>query len=149
MEKKYQRKLLSTTNPFQSRIIISVMIPAVIACIMCLSMLCYVYYVAQHLALFSRADASWPDIFMPWFLDVSQFLKMVPGMLLIITGLMLGAAMWSFYFSNKLVGPYIRIIRELDDVVGGKSKKPIILRKDDDMFAELFKRINQLIEKLP
>ena len=149
MKKKCQRKLLNPTNPFQNRIIISVMIPAVIACIMCLAMLCYVYYVAQHLALYSRADASWPDMFMPWFLDVSQFLRMAPGMLLIITGLMLGAAIWSYYFSNQLVGPYNRIIRELDDVVSGKSKKPIILRKDDDMFAELFKRVNQLIEKLP
>ena len=149
MEKKYQRKLVNSTNPFQNRIIISVMVPALVACMMCLIMLAYVYYMAQHLAYYAKTDASWPDMFMPWFLDVSQFLRVVPGLLLIITGSMLGVAVWSFYFSNKLVGPYTRIIRELDDIISGKSKKPITLREGDDMFMELFKRINQLIEKIP
>ena len=74
---------------------------------------------------------------------------MIPSFLFMISFLMLAAIVWSFDFSNKLLGPHDRIVNELDDVLAGKGKKPIVLRRGDDMFMDLVKRINILVEKLP
>ena len=54
--------------------------------------------------------------------------------------------LWSFSVSLNLVGAFERIINELDDVISGKSNKPIHARPTDDLANELLKRINVLIE---
>lgn len=57
------------------------------------------------------------------------------------------AIMMAFVISHHLVGPFGRIVKELDDVIDGKSKRMTITsRPGDDLAADLLKRINILVE---
>ena len=103
----------------------------------------------QRIIFYSHIDFNRPEIYIPWFLDLNRFTSIIPWILLMIGFLMLAAILWAFDFSNKLVGPYERVVREMDEIIAGKSKKEITFRQGDDMFIELFKRVNALIQKLP
>ncbi len=48
--------------------------------------------------------------------------------------------------THTIVGPYDRILREIDDIIEGKKKTPIQLRKGDK-FQSLVDRINKLVDK--
>lgn len=48
--------------------------------------------------------------------------------------------------SHKIVGPFDRIIRELDETLEGKKKNPIVLRKGDK-FLPLVEKINKLLDR--
>ena len=50
--------------------------------------------------------------------------------------------------SLRIVGPFDRIVRELDEHIQDKRKGPIILRKHDK-FEPLVQKINQLLGKIP
>ena len=49
--------------------------------------------------------------------------------------------------THSIVGPFDRIVRELDEHLQGEGKGPIIIRKADK-FSPLVDRINQLLAKL-
>jgi nitrogen fixation/metabolism regulation signal transduction histidine kinase len=49
--------------------------------------------------------------------------------------------------THRIVGPFDRIIRELDECIEGKKHEHIILRKNDK-FNPLVERINKLIDKI-
>ncbi len=49
--------------------------------------------------------------------------------------------------THSIVGPFDRIVRELDEHLEGKGKGPIIIRKTDK-FSPLVDRINKLLAKL-
>ena len=53
----------------------------------------------------------------------------------------------AFRISHKIVGPFDRIIRELDERLRRIKSGPIILRKDDK-FSPLVEKINQILEKI-
>lgn len=53
-----------------------------------------------------------------------------------------------FRFVNRIFGPYNRILRELDQIISGESRRPLRLR-ENDYAKELVDRINKLIENLP
>ena len=63
----------------------------------------------------------------------------------------------AFYFitiraykvSNRLLGCFERILKELDDVAEGKQKKHIHVRPDDELAGDLLKKINAIIDRLP
>ena len=52
----------------------------------------------------------------------------------------------SVKFSSRMVGPYERIIREMDEVIDGGRTAPLKLRKNDDFFKDLVTRVNKLIK---
>ena len=54
---------------------------------------------------------------------------------------------WVNYISNKILGPYERILKEFDSVLSTRNKKILKVREGDEMFAELLKRINILIKQ--
>ncbi len=54
---------------------------------------------------------------------------------------------WAFHVSKNLVGPFVRITRELDEIVNGKAQKKIVARPKDGLANELLKPINLLLEK--
>ena len=56
--------------------------------------------------------------------------------------------LFAYQFVHQFFGALPRIFRELDEKIHGKSKTPILLRKND-YGQELIKKINALIEKLP
>ncbi len=56
------------------------------------------------------------------------------------------ALIWVYVASNRWVGAFERIIREMDGVIAGKSKNHISARKNDVLALDLLKRVNALID---
>ncbi|MFC1508132.1 hypothetical protein ACFL60_00410 [Candidatus Omnitrophota bacterium] len=52
----------------------------------------------------------------------------------------------AYKISHKIVGPFDRIVQNLDDCISGKRKGPITLRKGDK-FQVLVEKINKLLDK--
>ena len=50
-----------------------------------------------------------------------------------------------FILTNNLLGSIGMILRDMDQVIDGKSKKAITARPDDELANDLLKRINVLI----
>lgn len=63
--------------------------------------------------------------------------------------LILIVCFYTYYMTNKMFGPYDRIVRELDNIKNTEQKRMLTVRKGDEMFQELIDRINSLIHKLP
>lgn len=54
---------------------------------------------------------------------------------------------WAHKITHQIVGPFDRILREMDECIVGKKHGPIIVRQRDKM-RPLVDRINQLIAKI-
>lgn len=80
-------------------------------------------------------------------LDWAQIQNTVPVLLAAATVLMLIVVFWTLNVSNQFFGPYERILRELDAVLDGNKTGPITVRKRDEFFSSLLKRVNVLIER--
>ncbi len=63
--------------------------------------------------------------------------------------ILLGGIFWAYTVSQRLVGPFERILGELDDVIANNKKKHIHVRKNDELANEVTKRINAIIDRLP
>ena len=129
---KFKRNLILHLNKYQIRIIYPVLISSLIASVSFLLCLAYIYF-PDNYKLFNNYTFSQLKFFIPWILIMTSML---------VTYLVF----WTYYMSNKLVGPYDRIIRELDEILSGKRKGPIKTRKGDEMFDGILKRINSLIK---
>ncbi len=55
---------------------------------------------------------------------------------------------WAYRISNRLIGPFERVIRELDDVIAQNKKRHVSARPGDELAGELLKRINTLIDRM-
>lgn len=74
---------------------------------------------------------------------------MVLGLGIAFIVILFALIFWAYNISNRILGPYERIIHELDLIISGKGRKLLHVRRNDEMFAELVERINVLItEKL-
>ena len=56
---------------------------------------------------------------------------------------------WGYLVSRDMVGAFVRILRELDEIIEGGERKRITVRQNDDLASELLNRINLLIDNLP
>ena len=77
--------------------------------------------------------------------EIHQFINAV---LLATPVLIIALLVFALKLTHSLVGPYERIIRELDGCLSGKGKKRIHLR-DGDKFDSLVDRINRLLDRIP
>ncbi len=57
--------------------------------------------------------------------------------------------LWAYAVSNNVVGPFDRIIHELDKVIDEGARHPITVRQRDELAQELLKRVNVLVKNLP
>ncbi len=71
---------------------------------------------------------------------ISILLFATPVSILIILAL-------TYKISHKIIGPFDRIVRELDECIEGKKEGPIVIRKDDK-FQPLVEKINKLLDKI-
>ena len=133
MPKKFSRNVIFHLNKYQALIIYPVLISCLVACNFSLLCLAYFYYPENYKIIFNVA-----------LKDLKLY---IPLFLMGISILLLFVVFWTYYVSNKLVGPYQRIIKELDDIIAGKDVRPLSARKGDEMFEELTKRMNVLIER--
>ncbi len=121
VKKPYRRSLLFHINDFQKRLIFPVLLSCLFSQVCITYLYCYSYndqYYFLKMAL-------------PWILISLAFLFII---------------LWTYYVSNKIVGPFERVLWEVDDILAGKGKKKIVARKGDVMFEELVKRINALVD---
>ncbi|MDD5044901.1 MAG: hypothetical protein PHU91_02575 [Candidatus Omnitrophica bacterium] len=73
--------------------------------------------------------------------------KKVVVVLLIATPVIITAILfWAYKISHTIIGPFDRIVRELDERVEGKIIGHILVRKKDK-FWPLVEKINKLIDK--
>lgn len=71
----------------------------------------------------------------------------VTGILLTVMPLVVLVILtFAYKITHRMVGPFDRILRELDECVKGVRQGPIIVRKTDK-FWPLVDKINQLLEK--
>ncbi len=130
MANKFKRKLFCVTNHFQRWFLYPIIISFFIGCAVAWLSLVYFYVMNMptSYAVFER------------------FKQAIPLFLVVFCFLMFCVMLWTCYVSNKIFGPYQRIIRELDEVLQKKRKGPLTVRQGDKMFEELLKRINVLIQ---
>jgi hypothetical protein len=79
--------------------------------------------------------------------DLYYFQKIIPGLLSLVTALMILVVFWALRISGRYFGAYERILKELDEILAGREKKPLKTRHGDVVFEGLLKRINVLIER--
>lgn len=135
MKKHQPRRLLLHTNKYQRRLIIPIISVSLFA--MFLTFLCLEFYLAK----LTNTGVMILNV------DITQLKLLIPASLIGVSATLLFIIFWIFYVSNLMIGPYDRIVRELDEIIEGKRKGPLHLRNKDDMFAGLLRRINILIEK--
>ena len=92
------------------------------------------------------------------YVDFNNFIHSFPCMTIkicILVALPLTAVLillscfYLYHLTNKMFGPYERILQEIDKVVKTGEKKQIFLRKGDEMFQDLVDQLNCLIQRLP
>jgi len=137
---KYKRDILfSVVNKEQERILY----PFYAACLLLL--LCFVMVAGLMMDGFLSGTGKYATLVSVERLSLlNQQILVVGG----IFGLVFCALIyWAFFITNKILGPYERIVRELDLVLSGKKRTAIKVRENGGMFSELLKRVNILISE--
>jgi hypothetical protein len=134
MTRKNNRNILLHINKFQKLIIYPILVFCAIAGLM--------VYLTLEYNIRVSIDPKEHTILN---IDVIQYREALPYMLIAIAVMLICIVAWTYYISNRIVGPHDRIINELDQLIEGKHKGSLTVRKDDRMFAEIVKRINKLI----
>lgn len=130
----FKRNIFLHTNRFQQRIIFFIFALGVASLSLMILFLSYLY------ADLNNFMHTFP--FMTIKMCIVVALPMVAILILMI-------CLYIYYLTNSLFGPYERIMRDLEHVIETKEKKELTVRKGDEMFEELLKRVNALIRQLP
>ncbi len=147
LTQQFKRLLFLNVNKYQQQILLPALIICLIACAGVFYALYYIHYINENVAVVCHLDMLQMTRDVPWFIKMHSFNKVVPWILFGMTTLLLIVVCWMFYVSNKLLGPSIRVLKELDDILSGQRKDPIGARPGDEFFKELLSRINALIQK--
>ena len=114
-----------------------------------------VYFIPVMLAFASGCAVSWLSL-VYFFIDVfplspalERFKSAIPALLSVAAILMIAVIFWTCRLTNRYLGSHERVIREIDEVLAGHTKAVLRVRRSDSIFAELLKRINALIQKIP
>ena len=134
MSTKPPKRNLFRLNRFQKPIVDLILFPfLLIFSILFLNIALFYYEIKKQV---------YPD-----FLDVHVLSERFIAAAVVLWLTSLFVIVWAHRASNRVVGPFERILRELDEVIEKKLKKHITARQGDDLAAELLKRINILIDR--
>ncbi len=145
--RQIKRLLFVNVNKYQQQILLPALIICLVSCIGVFYTLYYINYVDKNLSVLCQIDVVRLSKDVPWFIQLHSFNKVVPWILFLMTTVLLAIICWMFYVSNRILGPSNRILQELDDILSGKRQDPLGTRQGDDLFEELLKRINALIQR--
>ena len=134
MAKNRKRILFFHINKYQKDLLYPILLSCFLGCLLALLALDYFYF--ERAALICNFTLSHLKMLIIWFLPIVAFFLFMVGFQIYI-------------LSSKIVGPCTRIIKELDQIISGKTKKHLRVRKGDEMFQEITDRINSLVDKLP
>lgn len=133
-----KRVVYVTANKYQKEIILLAFIPAVLVFLSFIAIVFIGNVLLGNPVILERLFHSSHSEITP-----NQFSEMIVFLMCSFFILSLFVA---FIISNNMVGAFGRIIRELDDVLAGRSQKTISSRTKDTLSKDLLKRINKLIE---
>ena len=135
MFNKKNRKFFCTTNKYQERIVLLAFLPSLLIFLAFSGI--FFLMASETMAVFFHGQSSSLENF------VSQWSSWIVAVLCVVFVL---ALVFAFVFSHNLVGAFSRIIAELDEIIAGRSQKPITARPADELANELLKRVNVLIQ---
>jgi uncharacterized protein involved in cysteine biosynthesis len=138
MTDKSQRKKFGNINRYQMAIIMATFMPTLIICFAITILLIICYWDLIDIIV-NQSAATSIQIISDWSVLIVSVVWIAFALLLL----------WAYYLSLRLVGPFERINRELDEIIEGKHRNKITARKKDNLAKELLQRINVLIERLP
>jgi len=140
MAKTFKRSLFFNTTKYQIRLLFPVLIASLII-IICLAFFIYLS-LNTSAVVYENIDRTY--IYKQTIGEMGEYVPFITGIFSISVIFII---FWSYSLSNRVVGPHERIIKELDNIIEGTHEiKPLYTREGDDMFEELVKRINILLE---
>ena len=131
MDTKKSRRLFSSPNNFQKYILLGIVFSFLFGC--SIAWLTLVYFSFSSMPMGPS--------------DFQRFIDVIPGILAILTMVMMVVLVFVCDICNKVSGPHQRILRELDEMIASKQWRPLRVRKEDVLFAELLERINKIFEE--
>ncbi|MFH1359949.1 MAG: hypothetical protein ABIJ41_02810 [Candidatus Omnitrophota bacterium] len=135
MKEKTHRRQLFKVSKFQAPILNLIIGLALITLIMMTTNIAFLSYdITNVVANPERTTAA---------LKATIILSLIILPLVLLLGII-----WACNLSNKIIGPFERVIREMDEVLSTGNKKHIVVRKGDQLAQEVIKRINTLIERM-
>jgi len=143
----FKRLLFLNVNKYQQQVLFPALLICLLACVGTIYAVYYITYIDKNIAVLCKIDMVSLTHDVPWFMQLHSFNKIVPWLFFGLTTTLLIIVFWLYTVSNRLLGPTIRILRELDEIISGQRKDPIGTRPGDEFFEELVKRINQLINR--
>ena len=120
-----------------------------------LMMLIFIPSVIMHLSLFGLLTLMHLNLFdllidKPYSEIIGKAIDVWSVRLLVISGgLITLYLIVAFFVSRNLIGAFNRIINELDQILEGKKKGPLFVRKYDGLASEVLKRVNAILVKVP
>jgi len=132
---RQKRKPYDQNNKYQKRIIFLTFVPTLIICIF-ISFLAVIFYRDLINVILYQSAANSMQFIYHW-----GYLTLFGLWIIFIIVLF-----WACIISNHIVGPFQRIIREMDEVLAKKEKKHIVVRENDELAQEILKRVNKLID---
>jgi hypothetical protein len=134
MGEKFRRSLFFNINKHQAATILPVMIVLVFLLLLC----GFSYYWIIYL---DPALQGTRELF---FLE-----KIIPGLFILFLLFVLLYVYWVFFITNRLLGPFERVVKELDEMIENKKEwRHLNTREGDQMFEQLIRRINILIDRI-
>jgi len=137
-DKKNRRREKFLNSPFQKKMLLLIFIAAIVPS--GIVTICLYYIIFNLLA----AQLGIPEAIAYNLLPVARkvniiILTTLPISLIIIWGI-------AVELSHRIAGPIFRLEKELDRVISGEQKTPLVLRKKDEL-KPLTEKINKIISK--
>lgn len=134
-DKRKSRNVFNTANEYQNKIILLTFLPTV-----------FIFLVFTIIVFVGNPIITDAIYHQPMNSVVSLINKFTGIIVLAMCLIVIATIAGSFIISHHIVGPFGRIIKELDDVIDGRTDKKITSRPGDDLAKELLKRVNFLID---
>ena len=130
----FKRNIFRNTNKFQRLILFYLTALGLTSLILMVLFLAYLYADIEN------------------FLHTFRFFTIKTGILIalpVTAILILITCVYMFYLTNKILGPYTRILSEIDQILASNKRNNLNVREGDEMFEDLIRRINELIGRQP
>ncbi len=130
-----KRNVFLTANKYQDKIILLSFLPSAFIFLAFMA----IVFIGNPIITKAIYHSSYPEM-------VKMVLTFTGAIVFCICLIVLLSMIMSFVISHHIVGPFGRIIKELDDVLAGKNQKMITSRPGDDLATEVLKRVNPLVD---
>jgi len=146
--KKHKRRLFLNVNKFQRRILYPALFFCFVSFFLSFFNLLYAGYLEHSLNRIHTLGVDNLQMVIPWYYSLLSYKIALPWFLFSALTMLCLMVYWIYYVSSKIIGPYDRILKGLDNIIDGDKEHKLSVRKKDEMFDELVKKINTLCKKI-